>query len=115
MLDLTREEKLVLIFITASFLIGSGVNFYKKHHREAEVTSSADLPSRPPRNNRIININTADLNGLITIRGIGIKTAERIIEYRQQHGPFFYKDDIMKVKGIGNSKYEAIEKSITTQ
>ena len=112
MFDLTKEEKLVLVFVTATFLIGTGVDLYRKSRTVRCGTSSADMLSRPSRNDGDIdkiNINTADINGLISIKGIGVKTAERIVEYRQQHGPFFYKEDIMKVKGIGMGKFEAIE------
>jgi competence ComEA-like helix-hairpin-helix protein len=114
MLDLTKEEKLVLIFIATSFLIGSGVNFCKKQIQPVSTQEPIADKSKKSSQGRV-NINTADINGLISIKGIGVKTAERIVEYRQQHGPFFYKEDIMKVKGIGKGKFEAIEKSVTTQ
>ncbi|MDB4349577.1 helix-hairpin-helix domain-containing protein, partial [Omnitrophica bacterium] len=44
-----------------------------------------------------------------------VKTAERIIEYRQQNGSFFYKEDLMKIRGIGKKKFEALRDSIAVE
>ncbi len=54
-----------------------------------------------------ININTASSEGLKSLDGIGDALAGRIIQYRQEHGPFRSPQDIMKVKGIGPVCYEA--------
>ena len=59
----------------------------------------------------LININTADAAELMKLKGIGEKTAEKIIEYRTQT-PFEKPEDIMNVKGIGEKKYENIKNSI---
>ena len=59
-----------------------------------------------------ININTADEGKLSTLAGIGEKTAKKIISYREENGPFQTAEDIMKVPGIGESKYAAIKDSI---
>ena len=61
---------------------------------------------------RRVNINTADAESLMSLSGIGEKTAEKIISYREQNGPFVSAEDIMKVPGIGESKYENIKDSI---
>lgn len=61
----------------------------------------------------VVNINTADVNELDKLPGIGPSTAKKIIEYREKHGLFANPEDIMKVKGIGPSKYEKIKDKIT--
>lgn len=61
----------------------------------------------------IININTADIKELDKLPGIGPSTAQKIIEYREKNGAFKTIEDIMKVKGIGNSKYDKIKEKIT--
>ncbi len=61
----------------------------------------------------IININTADIKELDKLPGIGPSTAQKIIEYREKNGTFKTIEDIMKVKGIGNSKYDKIKEKIT--
>jgi competence ComEA-like helix-hairpin-helix protein len=53
-----------------------------------------------------ININTADVKSLMTLTGVGRKVAEKIVEYRDSHGPFKKADEIRKVEGIGNGVWE---------
>ncbi|MBT8341009.1 MAG: helix-hairpin-helix domain-containing protein [Desulfatitalea sp.] len=48
-----------------------------------------------------ININTANAEELMTLKGIGESYAKSIIEYRETNGPFQTAEDLMKVKGIG--------------
>ena len=53
----------------------------------------------------LININTADKTALITLKGIGEVTADKIIEYRQQNGLFKSIEDIKNVSGIGDKTF----------
>ena len=62
-----------------------------------------------------ININTATLEELQTIKGIGKKKAEAILQYRKEHGLFRTKEDLLQVKGIGKKALEAIENQVTFQ
>ena len=62
-----------------------------------------------------VNINTATLEELQTIKGIGKKKAEAILQYRKEHGPFRTKEDLLQVKGIGKKALEAIESQVTFQ
>ena len=62
-----------------------------------------------------ININQASAGELIQLKGIGPKLAERIVQYREEHGPFRVPEDIMKVKGIGPKKWEANKHQITVK
>lgn len=57
-----------------------------------------------------ININTAGINELIKLPGIGEKTAEKIIELRKQRGKFKRLEELMDVKGIGEVKFNKIKK-----
>jgi competence protein ComEA len=61
----------------------------------------------------LVNINTATVKQLKAIPGIGKKTAERIVQYREKNGPFKTKKDIQKVKGIGLKKFEKFKDLIT--
>ncbi len=63
----------------------------------------------------MVNINTATLEELQTIKGIGKKKAEAILQYRKEHGPFRRKEDLLQVKGIGKKALEAIESQVTFQ
>lgn len=60
-----------------------------------------------------VNINTASASELTTLDGIGESTAAKIIAYRQANGSFASIEDIKKVSGIGDRKYEAIKDRIT--
>lgn len=60
-----------------------------------------------------ISINKATYEELITLPGIGPKTAEKIIEYRNTYGPFWTIEDIKNVKGIGDKKYAKLKEFIT--
>ena len=60
-----------------------------------------------------VNINLASAEEIAQLKGIGPSYAERIIEYRETHGPFQSPDDITKVKGIGTKTLEANRGRIT--
>ena len=59
-----------------------------------------------------ININTATQSELETLNGIGPSLAAKIVEYRNTNGKFKKIEDIKNVAGIGDNKYEEIEKNI---
>lgn len=59
-----------------------------------------------------IDINIADKNELSRIPGIGESTAEKIILYRMENGKFMNIEDIMKIKGIKEKKFNKIKEYI---
>lgn len=62
-----------------------------------------------------VNINAADAQTLATLKGIGEKRAEAIIEYRSKHGPFVSIEDLVKVKGIGVKTLEKNRDNMTVR
>jgi competence protein ComEA len=70
---------------------------------EAVVTSTTEL----------IDINIASATELEELPGIGPTTAQKIVEYREQNGPFLSTEDIINVSGIGPGTYERIKDLIT--
>jgi competence protein ComEA len=62
-----------------------------------------------PPATEVININTATTLQLDTLPGIGPTTAQKIVEYREQNGPFLSIEDIVNVPGIGPATYEDIK------
>lgn len=63
--------------------------------------------------NRLVNVNTANLNELESLPGIGPVIANNIIEYRNSNGSFKKKEELKNVTGIGEKKYEEIEKFVS--
>lgn len=61
----------------------------------------------------LININTATVEELDTLPGIGETKAQNIVDYREANGFFVAPEDIMNVEGIGESIYEDIKDLIT--
>ena len=75
------------------------------------IPTTAPVVAQPSSD--LININTASSFELDTLPGIGPTTAQKIIDYRTQNGPFQTIEDIVKVSGIGPGTFERIKDQIT--
>jgi len=62
-----------------------------------------------------INVNTATAEQLEAVKGIGPKTAEDIITYREKNGNFKSIDNLVEVKGIGEKKVEKLANELTVK
>ena len=60
-----------------------------------------------------VNINSASIEQLDALPGIGVATAEKIIADREQNGPFSSPEDIKRVSGIGDRKYKELAELIS--
>lgn len=78
--------------------------------KSGDDVSAVSSPGITPEG--LVNINTATLDELKTLNGIGDVIAERIIEYRSTNA-FKSKEDVMSVNGIGKAVYEKIKDHIT--
>lgn len=72
------------------------------------VTDQAIYPELADK----INLNTADLETLERLNGIGEVLAKRILEDRSENGLYSESKDIMRVKGIGEAKFKLFEKQV---
>lgn len=70
-------------------------------------------PELPPDEAELIDLNTATLEELETLPGIGPTLAQRIIDYRDENGPFYDIEEITFVDGIGDETFERIKDLIT--
>lgn len=101
------------IIVLCAFLIGGAIKKYEEKHGILTVTipeiEEPDVPAvNVSRENRI-NINTAGKEELQALSGIGEALAERIISYREKNGSFYQPEDLMKVSGVGKSKFDKIK------
>ena len=75
-----------------------------QHTPEADIT-----PEEAP----LVDINTADSAALQKLPGIGPALAERILSYREEHGPFRSVEELLKVSGIGEATLEGLRREVT--
>ncbi|MBN1353215.1 MAG: helix-hairpin-helix domain-containing protein [Candidatus Omnitrophica bacterium] len=138
MIKFTKDEKIAILFLLAVLFIGSSVFYCKKTdvlHKMAlsafNPTSgreplAACLPNASRRQGREgatpnitafgkVDINRATRDELVRIKNIGPVLAGRIISYREKEGPFSRIEDIKRVKGIGEKKYEKIKDDIALE
>lgn len=62
-----------------------------------------------------VNINRANKEKLMTLPGVGESTALKIIEYRTQNGDYKSIEDLKKVAGIGDSKFNNLKEYVTVK
>lgn len=75
------------------------------HHQQTQQSSA----SQP------VDINTADATQLASVKGIGPKRAQLIVDYRKQNGNFKSVDDLQSVKGIGPKLVKKIENELVAK
>lgn len=78
----------------------------------AESAASGGVGARGPSGR--VNLNRAGVDELQTLPGIGPVTAQRIVEYREQHGPFAEAGDLLHVPGIGPRTLEDVADHVET-
>ncbi|HIS79167.1 ComEA family DNA-binding protein [Anaeromassilibacillus sp. An200] len=71
-----------------------------------EASSSPEWP---------VNLNTATLEQLDTLPGIGPVTAQAILDYREENGPFTSVEELEQVYGIGEKTLEKLRDSVTVE
>jgi comEA protein len=105
---------LVFTAFTVGFILGRNAD----HNRVSISVSHAPKQTDPPQATTPteltpIDINTATVQQLSSLPGIGQVLAQRIISYRTANGPFESLADLTKVEGVGEKKLEAILEYIT--
>ncbi len=111
MRKLNKKILLYIFAIALIVIICFKIDYDRKPHFKV-IRGEYDEIAVPAITDSRININTATLEELDKLEGIGPVIAERIILYREKN-PFSSIEQIMNVKGIGKKKYDAIKDSIT--
>ena len=115
---LKKEKNIVIFFI---LILSLGL-FFLSFNKYSFYRSFIEISTKNDRNLSLkinetykfdkININTANINSLVLLPGIGREIALRIVEYRTENGNFKATKDLLKVKGIGTKKLETMKKYI---
>jgi comEA protein len=130
----TPQESKAIIFLVVVLLIGSGVTLYKKYHPDfaPELLLRRELPIEskviePVKSSTIIenkslthsegkiNLNTATLEELESLPGIGKELGKRILDYREKQGRFYAVDELQKIKGIGFKTFEKLKNRVSIE
>lgn len=117
MAGISRYEKAAL-GLTAAFLLFTGGWFYARQSAAQPYTvtmsqSAPEVSSAPAASNNeeskpesllegeVIDVNSAPVEDLQRLPGIGEKRAQAIVAWREEHGPFQSVDELVQVSGIG--------------
>jgi competence protein ComEA len=79
----------------------------------AQGAQRATKPAPPATVADVVNLNTATVAQLAALPGIGPKTAELIIQYREKNGAFKKIEEIMNVRGVGEKSFLKIKSRLT--
>jgi competence protein ComEA len=100
-------NRAILIITVASIFSASCARAERASNTPQATPSSETAPLRP-----CINLNTATESELMTLAGVGEAMARKIIEHREQNGPFRRPQDIIIIDGFSERKYRTISDRI---
>mgnify|MGYP004581746609 CR=1 FL=1 len=108
------KTELILLGLAAAFL-GVLLGISTGDRAAAEPVSVSAERALPPEEIEVVlvDLNTAGIQELATLPGIGQGLAQRIVDYRAAHGPFESPEALMEVSGIGEKKFAELRDYVT--
>jgi len=92
----------LILFLGSTIVSSQG----KEEIMDAEMVEKNEMTEK-------VNINTADMDQLMQLPGVGEGTAKKIIDYRKSNGQFKTLDQLKLIPGIGEKKYKKMEDMLT--
>jgi competence protein ComEA len=99
------DQAAIAVILAVSLAVIVSSAWTRGYHRGGVIDIDQ---SEPWEIDFLVDINTADWPELSLLPNIGEVLARRIVESRQQHGPFVHHDDLQRVSGIGPKTLEGI-------
>lgn len=112
---LTDREKQALLIILLVICAGSMLSFFPQLSRDRRPASYQKKQWTEQHPKPLINVNTASIEQLAALPGIGLTIAKNIVNYRQKHGPFMRWEDVRKVKGVTRRVWRQCAFYLTTE
>jgi len=116
MFNLTKSERLVLLFLIISCFVGLSINLIRANRERVNLCVAESRLTKDEKDfdclikaAKKVNINQATIEQFISLPGIGPSLAERILSFRHSQGHFKSIEEITKVTGIGPKKFKAIK------
>jgi competence protein ComEA len=88
--------------------LADGIQIAVPRRGSAAASTVAGAPGSAGGSSGPVHLNSASVADLDTLPGIGPVTAQKIVDYRQQHGPFTALDDLDAIPGIGPARIEQL-------
>ncbi len=119
-IELSKKARIIVFIIIGVIACGVGIYLETSYTSPFEITelvAETPIPTETPTSSVYneegkLNINKASLADLDTLPGIGVKMAERIIEYREENGGFDDIEELTNVPGMGEKTIEGMSGSI---
>ncbi len=119
-MNFSRAERAALLVTAVTLAAIAGWFLHSRPAAHGYTVSGAGLEQAPPSSSpRVftpdapLDLNSAGLDDLIGLPGIGETRAQAILDYRAQHGGFTRPQELMEVSGIGPATYQGLESYIT--